>query len=206
MPETLNISAEELKRLTTGRVVERPKYTFFALDKAVEYSGANAKPVLGDVGEIYEAFEEKYPEGDFGDWKTYYLEQYQGDERLAEATDVAYEKLLVIREAIKQIDKEDVREFIEGFALYGTYENRNIAESIVKKLISEISGCEMLDNSQDVPETADLRYGEYYLAVRPEAERGKTDYPETIRPIFFEQVSNGVSVDVSQLNLSLDKF
>lgn len=207
MNESIVISDDERKRLTTGRTVDRPKYTFFALNKAVEYSGANSKDVLGDVESIYEEFEEQYPDGDFNDWKKFYYQEYEGNDRLEEATERAYDKFVTMREAIQQIDRNDVREFLDGFALYGTYENRNLKEAVKAKLVKEFSGCRI--PSGDAPEAADLQFGDvFFKIVSDQSKEAILDEDSSeLCGIRAEEKSDGrIEIDISKLNQSLDEF
>ena len=139
MAEKIHISPEERKTLTTGDSKKAPKYTFYALNNAVKYSSANHKEVVGDITELYEEFEEEYPNGDFRDWQNFYYNNYNGRERLEEATEQAYDMFLTIRAAIDQINKDDVQDFIEGIVLRGTYSNENVREAVKKKLTESLS-------------------------------------------------------------------
>lgn len=206
MGDELVITEEERKRLTTGRTIDRPKYTFFAMNKAVEYSGANRKETLGDVESIYEEFESQYPDGDFDDWKEFYLEEHDGEEKLEEATEIAYDKFVTIREAMKQIGKEDVHRFIEGFTLHGTYENQNIKEAAKEKLLTDYNGFQ--PPSGDVPPFADIKFEgtPFKIEPRESEEDNKTKNPD-IRRIPIQEKSDGkVVIDLSSLNRTLEDF
>ena len=133
MAEMINITPNERKQLITGDAKKAPKYTFYALNNAVKYSSANQKPTIGKITEIYEEFDEEHPDGSFEDWRNYYYNHYNGRERLNEATEQAYDMFLTIRAAIDEIDREDVRDFVEGLVLNGTYSNQNAREAAIEK-------------------------------------------------------------------------
>jgi len=205
MRESIVISEEERKRLTTGRQVNRPKYTFFALNKAVEYSGANQKDILGDVEAIYEEFEREHPDGDSEDWREFYFERYDGEQRLENATEQAYDKFLTIREAIQQINRDDIHDFIRGFTLYGTYENRNIREAARAKLLMDLNNCQPAPD--EAPADADIEYGDFLLQIVTNEDDDNDQDVDGVRKIRAEEKQDGrIIVDLSGLNQSLDEF
>lgn len=87
----------------------------------------------------------------------YYYNQHNGRQRLVEATDKAYDIFLTIR-AIDDIDCEDVRDFVEGLVLDGTYSNQNAREAVIQKLIDSRSECEPLMPNEG-PDGCNRRWG-----------------------------------------------
>lgn len=209
MAETISIDADERKQLTTGDKKKAPKYTFYAMNNAVKYSSANRKPLVGDISEIYEEFEEKHPNGDFDDWKNYYYNYYDGRERLDEATEEAYDMFLTIRAAIDQIDQEDVREFVEGLVLNGTYSNRNGRDAVIEKVVESISECGRL-NPGEGPDGCDLRLGNRFVSIQLEEIREESVFENRDDVVVFyfseNEGDNGLQIDVSALNRTLDEF
>lgn len=208
MVEEFRIDSQERRRLTTGRVYKPPKYTFFALDAAVQYSGANKKGTVGDIGWIYRQFEERDPDGDFEDWKQFYLNEHGGHDRLEEATEDTYEMFLKLRESIEQIDKVDIRNFIRELVLNGTYGDQNPREAIIEKLNKEDSyGYEY--PPVDAPDHVHLKVGGRPVSIQPKRlEDSETTSEDDDLLVFYylENESGGLTVDVSALNRELDEF
>ncbi|MFC6764779.1 MjaI family restriction endonuclease [Natrinema soli] len=209
MAETISIDADERKELTTGDKKKAPKYTFYAMNNAVKYSSANRKPLVGDISKIHEEFEEKHPDGDFNDWQNYYYNHYDGRERLDEATEEAYDMFLTIRAAIDQIDREDVREFVEGLVLNGTYSNRNAREAIIEKVVESRSECDRLGPSEG-PDQCDLRLGDRFVSIQPEEMSDESVFKDRDDVVVFyfseNEGDNGLQIDVSALSRTLDEF
>lgn len=208
MAETITITPDERKKLTTEDSKKAPKYTFFALNNAVKYSSANQQPTVGKITEIYEEFEEKHPDGDFQDWRNYYYNQYDGRQRLDEATDKAYEMFLTIRAAIDDIDRDDVHDFIEGLVLNGTYSNQNAREAVIQKIIDSWEECEPLTPNEG-PDGCDLRWGDRYVSIQPEEMQSETLFDRNDVIVFYfseNESDNGLKIDVSESNMTLDEF
>jgi hypothetical protein len=210
MVEEVTIDSDERRRLTTRDIYEVPKYTFFALDAAVQYSGANQKHSIGDVEAIYQEFEEEYPDGTFEDWKQFYLQNYQGESRLEDATEDAHRMFLRLRESIEQIDQSDIRNYIEELVLNKTYGQQNPREAIAEKLVQ--------DKSPDFGfPTKDPESGMIHLTYqgRPVTIQSKMfdeddvdiETDDDLLVLFYEEQANGqITVDLSNLNTNLDDF
>lgn len=206
--DTLRISANERKLLTTGDKKKAPKYTFYALDNAVRYSSANQKDIVGDINDIFEEFVEENPEGDFKDWKNFYYNEYNGKERLDEATETAYDMFLTIRAAIDEIDRENVREFIEALVLNGTYSNQNAREAVINKIVTEVEGCELLADDEG-PDECELKLGDRYVSICHEDQKPETSVNRGDIISFYyseNEDDRGISIDISEINTSLDEF
>jgi len=201
MSESIVIDSDEIKELTTGRQPDRRKYTYFALDTAIKYSGVNRRDKIGDVQRIFDEFEKEYPEGDFEDWREFYYSEHDGERRLKEATEEAYKMLVKIREAIKQLDRSDVEDFVEGIALYGTYENRNPTEAVEKKLIAEIDGCHPSDSND-----YNVKYMGQELHIVEKSDRS-TEIDGSEPVVRFEQKEDSsIEVYLDGLNHNISDF
>lgn len=209
MTEELRIDSNERRRLTTGRDFNPPKYTFYALDAAIKYSGANKKETVGDIGEIYTEFEQEHPSGDFEDWKRFYYQNYGGEERIEEATERGHQMFLKLRESIEQIERSDIRQFIEGLVLTGTYEGQNPREAIVRKLIKDTSfECKFADDA------AEDEVVHFICEGQPVSLQTASNVSDEVSPerddlivVNYEERQNGtIVVDLSNLNRRLDDF
>lgn len=158
MADRLTVTPDERKRFTTGENPSPPKYTYYALNNAVSYSKANHRPTVGDLNDIYNDFRKESPDGDFEDFRNYYFREHNGRRRIEEATEKAYSKFLIIREAIEQIDRDDMREFIEGIVLHGTYSGQSAREAVVEKVVRSLSDCERLDPNEG-PDECQIQFG-----------------------------------------------
>lgn len=198
--ETLRIAHDERKGLISGREGP-PKYTYYALNNAVKYSSANRKSRIGNIQEIYKEFQSDNPNGDFSDWKQYYYQQYDGEESLDEAVEETYEMFIRIREAIKQVDRDDVKQFVEGIVLYGTYESHNPEIAVEEKLLRDIPEFERIESGTGT----ELRYSGTPIEVISDSEpESTTDDIVTIQ--YTVKDSGDIVIDLSGLNRSLDDY
>lgn len=136
--DEFRISEGERDRLVAEEVeefpVDNPKYTTYLLRPAVNLSQSNRPRVVGQMSDIIEEFRQKHPDGTFEDWVNYYKTEYDGDERLEEATEIAYPMVEKMRDAFEQIDEEMTHDFLRDLVLFKTYEGFDIQEAILRKL------------------------------------------------------------------------
>mgnify|MGYP000653868944 CR=1 FL=1 len=105
--------------------------------------------------------------------------------------------------------RDPIEEFIEGFALYGTYESENALKAAKEKLKREKKFCEEIKNTKETPEEADLSYGkEYYLKIKwkDECDDLTWEKDSEIRPVFIEENDGRITVDMRSLNKTLSDF
>lgn len=203
--DEFRISVEERDRLVSEEVedfpVDNPKYTTYLLRPAVNLSQSNRPKVVGQMSDIIEEFRQKHPDGTFEDWVTYYETEYDGDDRLEEATDIAYPMVEKMRQAFEQIDEEMTHDFLRDLVLFKTYEGFDIQEAVLRKLgelyDEDVTRATAADESKGI----DGYIGEQPVQIKP------TTYPDDLQegidvPIvtYDENKSNkAMRVDASEL-------
>ena len=107
--DEFRISAEERERFVAEEVeefpVDMPKYTTYLLNPAINLSQSNRPEVVGQMNEIIEEFRAEHPDGTFQDWVGFYFEEYDGEERLEEATEKAVPMVKKMKEVFRKSTK-----------------------------------------------------------------------------------------------------
>ncbi len=208
--DEFRISEEERDRLVADEVedfpIDNPKYTTYLLNPAINLSQSNRPHVVGQMSDIVEEFREKHPEGTFEDWVEYYYEEYDGKDRLEEATEMAYPMVEKMRDAFEQIDEEMTHNYLRDLVLFKSYEGFDIQEAVLRKLgelyDEEITPATAEDESKGI----DGYIGDQPVQVKPATY--KDNLQETIDvPIVYydENKSNkAMRVDISELNEVMD--
>lgn len=159
MDNNIRISKEEREKITKGEVEEFPKYTTQLLNLANRNAQSTRQNVVGNMNELLKEFGDRYPNGTYEDWKEFYLKEQNGEERLEESTQKLFEMILRMKEAMKEIDEEMARRFVNDLVLYRTYMGEDVEEVVFQKL----SGLYGLD--YEPPSTNDKADG--YLGDQP---------------------------------------
>lgn len=206
MKDEIKISEAERERLVTGAATEFPKYTTQFLNPANQNAQSTRPNVVGQVSDIIEEFRGEHPHGSYRDWMVFYYDEYDGEDRLQEATERLFEMVTKMRQAIQQIDVEMCRAYVEDLVLYQTYRGFDIQEAIFRKL-SEVYGLEYRRSSAD----AESKGIDGYLGEQPVSIKPAT-YLDTLQEdirapiVFYEEysTSDALKVRLTQLNEVLD--
>ena len=136
--EEIKITEEERERLVAEDIeefpIDFPKYTTQLLNPANRFAQSTRDDVVGNMSELIEEFRQEHPDGTFDDWVEFYFEEYNGKERIKDATDQMYPMVEKMKEAFEQVDKEMTRDFVRDLVLFKTYEGFDIQEAILRKL------------------------------------------------------------------------
>lgn len=175
MSRTIKLTEDERQKMVADIDPEFPKYTTQIMNTANQNAQATRSRVVGQMSELIQEYKEEYPEGTFEDWKRYYYEEYDGEERIEEATEKLFAMVEKMREAAMEIDEEMANRWIEDLVLYKTYTGlgRN-EEAIFEKLSREYG----LEYSRSTP-SEESKGIDGYLG----------DQPVSIKPITYKQKS-----------------
>lgn len=189
---TIRLSEKEREELVADIDPEFPKYTTQILNTANQNSQGTRPNTVGQLNEIIEEYKEEYPEGDYEDWKEFYFENYDGEEKIEEATDKVFEMVVKMREAAKEIDREMVNRWVKDLILYKTYTGlgRN-EEAILKKLSEEYGLPYELGTAEDESKGIDGYLGNQPVSVKPITYKQKGRLQEDIQApiVYYEEYS-----------------
>lgn len=209
MSRTIKLDEDERERLVADIDPDFPKYTTQIMNPANQNAQGTRPKVVGQMNELIEEFKEEYPEGGYEEWEQFYLEQYNGDERIEEATDRTYEMVVKMREAAMEIDREMVREFIEDLVLYKTYSGlgRN-EEAILKKISEEYNIGYKLGTAADESKGIDGYLDDQPVSVKPITYQQKDQLQENIDVpiVYYEEykTNDSLKLHLDELDEALD--
>ena len=187
MSRTIRLSEEEREELVADIDPEFPKYTTQILNTANQNSQGTRPDTVGQLNEIIEEYKEEYPDGDYEDWKEFYFEKYNGEEKIEEATGKVYDMVVKMREAAEKIDRDMVNRWVRDLVLYKTYTGlgRN-EEAILKKLSKEYEFPYELGTAEDESKGIDGYLGDQPVSIKPITYKQKGRLQEDIQaPIVY---------------------
>ncbi|MFB6166809.1 MAG: MjaI family restriction endonuclease [Candidatus Nanohaloarchaea archaeon] len=200
----LKITRSEREKLSDIDEKEFPKYTTQILNIAVNNAQANRPHTVGSMN----AFEEEFQEsgGGFEEWKEFYQEKKDGEERIDEAIEKTVEMLEKMRDAMAEIDREMIRDYVEDLVLNQTYVGFNIQRVILKKVASEHGLDYSFSGPGDESKGIDGYIGEQPVSIKPETYRRKNLQEEIDVPIIYyrENDNKTLVVDTSELDKELE--
>jgi hypothetical protein len=204
MSKTIRLSEEEREELVADIDPDFPKYTTQIMNTANQNSQGTRPDTVGQLNEIIEEYKSNYPDGDYEDWVNFYFENYNGEEKIEEATDKVFEMVVKMQEAVEEIDREMVNRWVKDLVLYKTYTGlgRN-EEAILKKLSEKYDLRYELGTAEDESKGIDGYLGEQPVSVKPITYKQKSRLQEDIQApiVYYEDYST-----TDALKLHLDEL
>lgn len=208
--DVFKLTEEERERLVAEEVEEfpfdTPKYTTYLLNPAVNLSQSNRPHVVGQMSEIVKQFRQEHPEGTFDDWVEFYKNEYNGDQRIEKATEMAYPMVKKMRTAFEEIDEEMTRNYLRDLVLFKSYEGFDIQEAILKKL-GEMYDAEIKRaNPQDETKGIDGYIGDQPVQIKPITYKDNLQESIEVPIILYDENKSNktMKVDISELKEVFD--
>lgn len=208
MSKTIKLTEEEREKLVANIDPEFPKYTTQIMNTANQNSQGTRARVVGQMSEIIEEFKEKHPDGGYKEWEEFYYDEYDGRERIEEATGKVFEMVVKMREAAMEIDEEMVHRWIEDLVLYKTYTGlgRN-EEAIFEKLSEEYNLNYTRSTPAEESKGIDGYLGDQPVSIKPDTYQHKSRLQEDIDApiVYYEEykTSNSLKIHLDELETAL---
>ena len=207
MPEDeFRISEEERERLVAEEVqefpIEFPKYTTQLLNPANRFAQSTRDDVVGNMSELIEEFREEHPEGTFEDWVNFYFEEYDGEQRIQDATEKMYPMVEKMKEAFEQVDRDMTRDFIRDLVLFKTYEGFDIQEAVLRKLGEKFDVETRRATAEEERQGIDGYIGDQPVQVKAETYKDNLQDNIAVPIVYYDEnkSNKAMSVDISELN------
>lgn len=209
MSKKLKLDEDERERLVADIDPEFPKYTTQIMNTANQNAQGTRPKVVGQMSEIVEEFKEEYPEGGFEEWEEFYLTEYNGEERISEATNKVYEMVEKMLEAAEQIDESMVHRWITDLVLYKTYTGLGRhEEAIFEKLAKEYDLEYTRSTPKEESKGIDGYLGDQPVSIKPITYRQKQGLQEDISSpiVYYEEykTSDSLKLHVDELEDALE--
>lgn len=204
MSKTIKLDEDERERLVADIDPDFPKYTTQIMNTANQNSQATRARVVGQMSELIEEFKEEHPEGEYEDWEEFYYEEYNGEERIEQATEKVFDMVVKMREAAEEIDKEMVRRWVEDLVLYKTYTGLGRNEEAIFEKLSEKYDLEYTRSTPaEESKGIDGYLGDQPVSIKPDTYQQKSRLQENIDVpiVYYEEYKSNDS-----LKLHLDEL
>ena len=208
--DEFRISEEERDRLVANEVedfpINNPKYTTYLLNPAINLSQSNRPHVVGQMSDIVKEFREKNPDGTFEGWVEFYNDEYDGEERLEKALEMAHPMVEKMRDAFEQIDEEMTHNYLRDLVLFKSYEGFDIEETVLGKL-GEIYDLEVTKaTAEDESKGIDGYIGDQPVQVKPETYKDNLQEDISVPIVFYDEnkSNRAMTVDISALSEAME--
>lgn len=166
---------------------EFPKYTTQIINQANQNNQATRPKVVGQMSELIQ----ECPYNSYEGWKEWYLERYP--DAIDNATDKAYEGVINLRNAIKLIDRDMVKEWVTDLVITKTAEGLIFQEAILEYIADIEKTTYRLSTAEEESKGIDGFIGNKAVQVKSITYTTKRALPEDIPCdiIYYDKGSRG---------------
>ena len=194
----LTIKNEELVVLNGCKTPNFPKYTSQLINWANQNAQGTRPRVVGQLSDLFPEYEESTDAVSIIGWKNWYLERYP--DAINEATAKIFDQVENLKEAIKLIDKEMVRNWVEDLVITKTYNGLYVQEAILLKLSEKCGKKYRLATPEEESQGIDGYVGNIPYSVKPETYKTMGRLSETIavKMIYYSKTKTGLTIEVEE--------
>jgi hypothetical protein len=168
-----------------------PKYTTQIMNLANSNAQGTRPRVVGQMSELIQECPEKTLEG----WKNWYKNRYP--DALENATIKVFEMIENLKEAIKQIDKNLVRLWVEDLVINKTFAGMKFQSYLIEMISKEKGKKFRLAEPHEESKGIDGYIGDLAVSVKPLSYKTKPMLQEGIQAkmIYYEKTKTGLVIE-----------
>lgn len=190
------IKNEEIIEINGSEEMVFPKYTSQLINWANQNAQGTRPRVVGQLSELFPAFQEQAEIVSVDEWEKWYLERYP--DAMETATDRIYEQVENLRKAIPLIDKEMVRAWVKDLVISKTFNGLYFQQVILASLAKRLNSDYRLATPEEESAGIDGYVGDVPYSIKPETYKTMERLPEHIdvRMIYYNKTKTGLTVEV----------
>jgi MjaI-like restriction endonuclease len=187
----VKITNEELTNDIVGDVLSFPKYTTQLMNLANQNSQGTRPRVVGQMSELIQEFPGSY----YDEWVTWYKQN--NPDAIENATARICMMVQNLQSAIRLIDEDMVRNWVEDLVLTKTFVGLRFQEGILKKIAGLKGHSYRLAKPEEESAGIDGFIGDKPVSIKPSTYKTKTMLGEQIQVeiIYYDKVRDGIKVD-----------
>ncbi len=187
--QSFRLSTKEIMADVAGPPAIFPLYTTQLINLANQNSQATRARNVGQMSELMQEF----PGNSYEQWVSWYIEKYP--DAIDRATDKTFAMIVKMRQAMAEIEREMVGQWIQELILAKTYAGLRFQESILKTIAEKNSTTYRVARPDEESRGIDGFIGLKPVSIKPVSYQSKTSLPETIdaRIIYYEKVRGGIT-------------
>ncbi|MDI9578772.1 MAG: MjaI family restriction endonuclease [Thermoproteota archaeon] len=174
-----------------GKITEFPKYTSQLMNLANQNAQGTRPKVVGQLSDLIQ----ECPKKTYKEWVNWYNEKMPT--AIDDATEKVYEMIQNLNNAIKQIDKDLVKKWVEDLVLTKTFVGLCFQESILKVIAERRLVNYRLATPIEESQNIDGYIGDIPVSIKPITYKTKNMLHENInvKIIYYEKLKDGIKVE-----------
>ena len=192
------IKNDELVVLNGSETPDFPKYTSQLINWANQNAQGTRPKVVGQLSDLFPEYESEDDNVSMDGWREWYLDRYP--DAIETATDKIFAQVENLKNAIKLIDKELVRKWVEDLVITKTYNGLYVQEAILSKLAQKLGMDYRLATPEEESQGIDGYVGKVPYSVKPDTYKTMGRLSETIavKMIYYTKTKTGLPIEVEE--------
>lgn len=187
----LKLKNDRITQDLVGEAFEFPKYTTQIMNLANQNAQGTRQKVVGQMSDLIE----QCPKGTYEEWVKWYSEKMP--QAVDDATEKVYGMVQNLAEAIKVIDKELVRKWVEDLIVSKTFTGFCFQQSILKTIAERKHVKYRRATPEEESRFIDGYIGEMPVSIKPITYKTKNMLHENIdvKLIYYEKLKDGIKIE-----------
>lgn len=192
------IKNEELSVLNGSETPNFPKYTSQLINWANQNAQGTRPKVVGQLSDLFPEYENAYNDISIDSWREWYLEKYPN--AIENATNKIFAQVENLKEAIKLVDKELVKKWVEDLVITKTYNGLYVQEAILSKIGEKLEKSYRLATPEEESQGIDGYIGETPYSVKPDTYKTMERLSEVInvKMVYYTKKKTGLTIEVEE--------
>jgi hypothetical protein len=192
------IKNDEIYSVNDSDPVSFPKYT----SQLVNWANQNAKgtrpKVVGQLSDLLPEFLDKESDISESNWREWYLKKYPT--AIDDATTKIFSQVENLKEAIKLVDRDLVRKWVEDLVITKTYNGLYVQKVILASLASKTNEDYRLATPEEESKGIDGFVGSIAYSIKPLTYKTMDRLSEVIdvKMIYYTKTKTGLTVKVDE--------
>lgn len=196
----ITIKNDELLALNKVSTPTFPKYASQLMNWANQNAQGTRPKVVGKLSELFPEFEKEADEISLRNWKEWYLSKYP--DAIEKASDKIWEQVENLKKAIKKIDKDMVRTWVEDLVIAKTYNGLYFQQAIFERL-SNVTGLSYRPaTAEDESKGIDGYLGNTAYSVKPDTYKATNAHSISddvnVKMIYYTKKKQGIVVEIEE--------
>lgn len=193
------IKNEEIQRLNGAKTPDFPKYTSQLINWANQNAQGTRPKVVGQLSELFPIYQNSEKEISIDSWREWYLTYFPN--AIEDATEKINFQMQNLKEAIKLIDKDMIRSWVEDLVISKTFNGLYVQKAILSEL-AKIKGLNYrLATPTEESMGIDGYVGNVAYSVKPDTYKnamGRLPEAINVKMIYYTKTKTGLKIEVEE--------
>lgn len=191
-----NIKNQDILAYNESEVVVFPKYTSQLINWANQNAQGTRSKIVGQMSDLFPEFMNSEDSITIENWEEWYLEKYP--DAIENATEKICEQVNNLKAAIKLIDKDMVRSWVNDLVINKTYNGLYVQKAILASLADKLNKGYRLATPAEESVGIDGYVGETPYSIKPDTYKTMNRLSESInvKMIYYTKKKTGLTIEV----------